>query len=74
MFQSQMQVSKVQIGAEARWSFFAAKHVSFLTSDHVANLFSIMFPDSHIAKKFACGCTKTTAIIKEALSHFLRFP
>ena len=30
-----------------------------------------MFPDSEIAKTFACGHTKTAAIIKEALSaHF----
>ena len=32
-----------------------------------------MFPDSEIAKKFACGHTKTTAIIKQALApHFLK--
>ena len=34
--------------------------------------FSRMFPDSNIAKKFACGHTKTAAITKEALApHFL---
>ncbi len=26
-----------------------------------------MFPDSEIARKFACGRTKYTAIVKEAL-------
>ena len=31
-------------------------------------LFAQMFPDSEIARKFACGRTKTTAIVKEALS------
>ena len=32
-----------------------------------------MFPDSEIAKQFACGRTKTTAIIKEAFSpHYLK--
>ena len=31
-----------------------------------------MFPDSTIAKKFACGHTKTAAVIKEALGpHYL---
>ena len=36
------------------------------------NVFSRMFPDSSIAKKFACGHTKMAAIIKEALGpHFL---
>ena len=36
----------------------------FLNSDHATKLFSKMFPDSEIAKKFACGRTKTTAIVK----------
>lgn len=31
-----------------------------------------MFPDSEIVRKFSCGRTKTTAIVKEALApHFL---
>ena len=30
-----------------------------------------MFPDSEIGKRFACGCIKTTAIVKTALApHF----
>ncbi len=58
--------------AEARWALFTAKHnLSFLTSDHATKLFKTMFPDSEIAKAFACGHTKTAAIIKKALSpHF----
>lgn len=55
--------------AEARWALFTAKHnLSFLSSDHASKLFKKMFPDSEIAKNFACGHTKTAAIIKEALS------
>lgn len=56
-----------------RWSVFVAKHnLAFLTSDHATKLFSLMFPDSQIARKFSCGRTKTTAIIKEVLApHFL---
>lgn len=35
--------------------------------------FPKMFPDSEIARKFSCGRTKTTAIVKGALSpHFLK--
>ena len=29
-----------------------------------------MFPDSEMARKFACGRTKTTAIVKDALSPY----
>ncbi len=71
MFQPQL--SDTQIEAEARWSLFVAKHnLAFLTSDHATKLFRQIFPNSAIAKKFSCGRTKTTAIVKEALApHFL---
>ena len=53
---------------------FVSKHnIAFLTSDHATKLFAKMFPDSEVARRFACGWTKTTAIIKEALApHFLQ--
>lgn len=65
--------SRSVIEAETRWATFIAKHnIAFLASDHATKLFPKMFPDSEIAKKFSCGRTKTTAIIKEALApHFL---
>ena len=57
------------ISAEARWALFVAKHnLAFLTSNYASNMFSKMFPDSKIASNFGCGCTKTTAIVKEALA------
>ena len=61
------------IEAETRWAVFVAKHnLAFLTSDHATKLFKEMFPDSNIAKKFACCRTKTTAIVKGSLApHFL---
>lgn len=61
------------VEAETRWATFIAKHnIAFLASDHATKLFRKMFPDSEIAKKFTCGQTKTTAIVKEALApHFL---
>ena len=55
--------------AETRWSLFVAKHnISLLTSDHATKSFKAIFPYSDIAKKFACGHTKTTAIVKEVLA------
>ena len=61
------------IVAETLWSQFVSKHnLSFQTSDHATKLFPHMFPDSEYAKKFACGHTKTAAIIKHALApHYL---
>ena len=69
----QSQTSDGQIGAEARWSVFIAKHnLAFLTSDHDTTPFPKNFPDTTIAKMVACGRTKTTTIAKEALAtHYL---
>ena len=66
--------SNQQIEAEVRWSMFVAKHnLAFLTSDHANKLFRKMFPDSKLAENFACGRTKITSIVKEALSpHYLK--
>ena len=48
-----------------------AKHnLAFLKSEHASKLFAQMFPDLKIARKFACGRTKTTAIVKEAFSPY----
>lgn len=60
------------IQAEAMWAMFVVEHnLAFKASDHATKLFRKMFPDSEVAKKFACGRTKTTAIIKGALApHF----
>ena len=63
------QTSQGAIEAEALWSLFVTKHnLSFQSSDHATKLFHRMFSDSEIAKKFACGHTKTAAIIKHALA------
>ena len=61
------------IEAEALWTTYVAKHnLAFETSNLATKLFHRMFPDSEIAKKFACGYSKTAAIIKEALTpHYL---
>ena len=65
------QIPQNTIRAEAMWCLFTAKHnLSFLNSDHATKLFTEMFLDSEIAKKFACGRTKTIASVKEALSPY----
>ena len=61
--------SSSSVEAEARWAMFVAKHnLAFLSSDHATKLFPKMFPDSEIAKQFACRRTKSTAIVKTALA------
>ena len=65
------QVAQNVIEAETRWLMYVAKHnLAFLKNEHASKLFAQMFPDSEIARKFACGRTKTTAIVKEALSPY----
>lgn len=68
-FRPQTQQSTIK--AETIWSMFTAKHnLAFLNSDHATKMFREMIPDSEIAKTFACGRTKTTAIVKEALAPY----
>ncbi len=63
------QVSHSVIEAEALWASFVVEHnLAFNASDHATKLFPKMFPDSEVAKKFACGRTKTAAVIKGALA------
>ncbi len=40
-------------------------NISFAVADHFNDLFRAMFPDSEIAKKFACRRTKTSAIVEK---------
>ena len=57
--------------AECMFSNFVAKHnLSFAVADHFTKLVPKMFPDSEIAKKFHCGPTKTTQIVKGELNIF----
>ena len=53
------QTSQAGIEAESLWCKFVAKHnLPFQISDHATKLFHRMFPDTEIAKKFACGHTQ----------------
>ena len=58
--------------AEVLFANFVAEHnLPFMVADHFTHLTTTMFPDSQIAKAFRCAATKTTCIIKGALSpHF----
>ena len=55
--------------AEVLFSAFVAEHnLPFAVADHFTDLCQHMFPDSEIAKKFACRRTKTTHIINRAIA------
>ncbi len=48
-------------------NFLIQHNLSISTSDHLGPMFRAMFPDREIAKHYACGRTKTSAIINKAL-------
>ena len=57
-----------QICAEVLNTSSIVQHnISFLTADHLAPLYRVMFPDSNIAKNFRCRRTKTTCMLNNAL-------
>ncbi|XP_062893834.1 dephospho-CoA kinase domain-containing protein isoform X1 [Mobula hypostoma] len=53
--------------AEVYFTSFIAEHnLPFQVCKHTGKLFRKMFPDSDIAKNYACSSTKTAAIVKVA--------
>lgn len=53
------------VNAEVLFTNFISQHnLPFAVSDHFTKIVKQMFPDSEIAKKYACGRTKTTQILK----------
>ena len=57
------------IRAEVLFMDFLVEHsIQPAVADHTGELFRQMFPDSRIAKKYACARTKTTQIIKSMAS------
>ena len=61
------------INAETLFSVALAKHnVPFTFADHFTKLVKKAFPDSSIAKKYACGRSKSTQIIKRAIDPLQR--
>ena len=60
------------VRAELLFAYHLAEHnISMLTSSHSSHLFSRMFPDSSIAKRYKSSRTKTTALIIESISKVI---
>ena len=58
--------------AELYFTIFIVEHnFEFSAGDHFTKRCKKMYPDSKIAEGFACGATKTQAIIKNALAPAL---
>lgn len=63
--------SKVNVAETVFANFLAEHNLPFSVSDHFTKLCKKMFPDSKIAENFSCGRTKSTQIIKRAISPSL---
>ena len=54
--------------AEVKMTGFIAEHnIPLAVADHLGRLFKDIFPDSKIAKNYACGKTKSTCILNRAI-------
>ena len=59
--------------AEVLWCLHTAeKHHSLNSNENLADVFRAMFPDSDIAKTFACGKDKSGYIIRFGLAPYLK--
>ena len=68
-------ISTQVMSAELALAQFIALHnLPFQAADHLSSLFPVMFPDSKIAKGFACRHTKTKALICDALDPYMKNP
>lgn len=64
-------VEEAATRAEVLFANFVAEHnLPFMLADHFTHLAGTMFPDSQVAKAFRCAATKTTCIVKGALSPY----
>jgi len=53
-------------------NFIVQHNLAFLSSDHMTRLYPKMFPDSQIAKSFACSRTKTSCVLNDAMMPSLK--
>ena len=59
--------------AEVLWCLHTAeKHHSLNSNEHLGDVFTAMFPDSNIAKTFACGKDKSGYIIRFGLAPYFK--
>ena len=64
----ELSTSEDVMRAEVMVTNFLVQHnLPLATADHLGPLFKTIFPDSKIAKLYACGRTKTGAIINKAM-------
>ena len=52
--------------------FIAEHNIPLAVADHLGPLFKDIFPDSKIAKNYACGKTKSTCILNQAIKPDLQ--
>ena len=68
-------ISTQVMSAELALAQFIALHnLPFQAADHLSALLPVMFPDSKVAKGFACRHTKTKALICNALDPYMKDP
>ncbi|CAH0563016.1 unnamed protein product [Brassicogethes aeneus] len=66
-------ISEAVLKSEIIWTInMVLKHYSFNSSKNNGKLFSAMFPDSEIAKSFACGATKMAYTLCFGISPFIK--
>lgn len=67
------EVDKLVSAAEVKVTGFLAEHnLPLATADHLGPLFRNIFPDSKIAKAYACGKTKASCILNRAIAPDLQ--
>ena len=52
--------------------FIAEHNIPLAVADHLGLLFKDIFPDSKIAKNYACGKTKATCILNRGIKPDLQ--
>lgn len=53
-------------------NFMVEHNLPVAVANHLGSLFKDVFPDSKIAKHYACGSTKSTCIINGSLAPYFR--
>ena len=70
--QPEMELEKSVIKAETMFTEMIVKlNLPLTAADTISRVVKVAFPDSKIAKKYECGRSKSTALVKQ-LAHFTR--
>ena len=66
-------ISENVLKSEILWTLnVAKKHLSFNSCNGLNNLFSVMFPDSEIAKSFSCAPTKCSYLLCFGIAQYFK--